>query len=178
MPWKLHTHLKTRESKGRESQGPCRVSETNERGTKKLSTYALPSEGSVPLEVQYFFDEGLYSKWVCMQLYILILKYLKKENRKNELKTKKLKKKLKRHLKNIKFFWSWCFAVFNPACLKKYQIDFWKRERDVRLFCVCVCVCVCVLWAFVWACKRETERESKKGSTWFSKERETKKKKN
>ncbi len=33
-----------------------------ERGTEKLSTYALPSEGNVPLEVQYFFDEGLYSK--------------------------------------------------------------------------------------------------------------------
>jgi hypothetical protein len=52
----------TRECKERESQGTCRVSETNERGTEKLSTFALPSEGSVPLKGQYFFDEGLYSK--------------------------------------------------------------------------------------------------------------------
>jgi len=34
----------TRDCKGSESQGASRVSETNKRGTKKLSTYALPSE--------------------------------------------------------------------------------------------------------------------------------------
>ena len=54
----------TRECKGRgrEIRGNCRVSKANERGTEKLSTFALPSEGSVPLKGQYFFDEGLYSK--------------------------------------------------------------------------------------------------------------------
>ncbi len=55
---------------------------------------------------------------------------------------------------------------------KKDQLDFRKRKRDIWLLCVCVCV-----WAFVWGCKRETERESKKRSTRFSKEREKKKKK-
>jgi hypothetical protein len=40
----------------------------------------------VPLEDQYFLDEGLYSKWVCMQLYILILKYLKMDLEKRNKK--------------------------------------------------------------------------------------------
>ncbi len=71
----------TQEWKGRggESQGACRVSKANERGTEKLSL-SLPVHssvwGSVPLEVQSFFDAGLYSKWVCMQLYILIIMLL------------------------------------------------------------------------------------------------------
>jgi len=105
-----------------------------------------------------FFDEGLYSKWVCMQLYILIIKYLNLKKQKKKLKMKQI----------IKFIWSWRFVVFNPACLKKDQLDF----RNLTDLCVCVCV-----WAFVWACKRETEREQKRINSIFKREREKKRKK-
>ena len=105
-----------------------------------------------------FFDEGLYSKWVCMQLYILIIKYLNLKKQKKKLKMKQI----------IKFIWSWRFVVFNPACLKKDQLDF----RNLTGLCVCVCV-----WAFVWACKRETEREQKRINSIFKREREKKRKK-
>ena len=105
-----------------------------------------------------FFDEGLYSKWVCMQLYILIIKYLNLKKQKKKLKMKQI----------IKFIWSWRFVVFNPACLKKDQLDF----RNLTDLCVCVCV-----WAFVWAWKRETEREQKRINSIFKREREKKRKK-
>ncbi len=49
-----------------------------------------------------------------------------------------------------------------------------KRERDIYLTVLCVCVCV---YAFVWACKRETERDSKKRiKSIFKREREKKEK--
>ena len=105
-----------------------------------------------------FFDEGLYSKWVCMQLYILIIKYLNLKKQKKKLKMKQI----------IKFIWSWRFVVFNPACLKKDQLDF----RNLTDLCVCVYV-----YEHLSELVKERQRESKKGSTRFSKEREKKKEK-
>jgi len=103
-----------------------------------------------------FFDEGLYSKWVCMQLYILIIKYLNLKKQKKKLKMKQI----------IKFIWSWRFVVFNPACLKKDQLDF----QNLTDLCVCVYV-----YEHLSELVKERQRESKKGSTRFSKERERKK---
>ena len=103
-----------------------------------------------------FFYEGLYSKWVCMQLYILIIKYLNLKKQKKKLKMKQI----------IKFIWSWRFVVFNPACLKKDQLDF----RNLTDLCVCVYV-----YEHLSELVKERQRESKKGSTRFSKERERKK---
>ncbi len=89
MPWKWHTHLKQGSAKGEGERLEVTVEwakRTREGLRCSLSTFELPSEGSGPLKEQYFFDEGLYSKWVCMQLYILMLKYLKKKKKKKTIK--------------------------------------------------------------------------------------------
>ena len=147
-----------RESKGgRETRGNCRVSKANERGTEMLSLYLwTPKWRLWATWSAIFFDEGLYSKWVCMQLYILIIKYLNLKKQKKKLKMKQI----------IKFIWSWRFVVFNPACLKKDQLDFWNLTD--------LCVCVYV-YEHLSELVKERQRESKKGSTRFSKERERKK---
>ena len=132
MPRKWHTHLKWGRAKGgRETRGNCRVSKANERGTEMLSLYLwTPKWRLWATWSAIFFDEGLYSKWVCMQLYILIIKYLNLKKQKKKLKMKQI----------IKFIWSWRFVVFNPACLKKDQLDF----RNLTDLCVCVCMCMSI----------------------------------
>ena len=77
-----------RECKGRGRERLVTVEwakQTREGLKCSISTFELPIGGNGPLKVQYFFDEEFYSKWVCMQLYILMLKYLK-----NKIKKKKL----------------------------------------------------------------------------------------